>query len=300
MFLRWLLNNYVGQAAQAKLRDSVLESVRDSFRGAASGGERREGGNPSAAEELAPPCDVAFIFALGIESGGLLDLLQQSTATRLPTHQEHAGGFQGKEAVVVESGVGAAAAAQATADVIKFHQPAWVVSAGFAGGLADDLRKGQILMADMVADTSGKELAVGLKMDPQIVATTPGLHVGRLVTVDKLIRTQAEKRRLAAASRALACDMESFAVAQTCARLNTRFLSIRIISDAVDDELPKEIGKLLAQKTWAGKLGAAAQAVFSRPSSAADLLKLQDDALKYSDRLARFLAGVVGQLPAPK
>ena len=72
--------------------------------------------------------------------------------------------------------------------------------------------------------------------------------------------------------------------------------ALRIISDALDDELPKEVERLLAQKTIAGKLGAAAKAVFQRPGSALDFIKLQDDALKASDRLAKFLTGLVVQL----
>jgi adenosylhomocysteine nucleosidase len=54
---------------------------------------------------------------------------------------------------------------------------------------------------------------------------------------------------------------------------------------------------LLEQKTLAGKVGAAAGAVLKRFSAAKDLWQLREDALKASDRLAKFLAGVVGQLP---
>ena len=96
--------------------------------------------------------------------------------------------------------------------------------------------------------------------------------------------------------QAIACDMESYAIAEVCRKKNVRFLSVRIISDALADELPKEVERLLTQKTMAGKLGAAASAVLKRPGSAFDLMKLQDEALKASDRLAKFLASVVAQL----
>src|SRR6185295_15522441 len=92
------------------------------------------------------------------------------------------------------------------------------------------------------------------------------------------------------------CDMETFGVAEVCQERGVPLLAIRIISDGVDDELPSEIENLLAQKTLAGKLGAAAGAVFRRPSAAKDLWRLREDALKASDRLAKFLVGVVGQL----
>jgi adenosylhomocysteine nucleosidase len=154
-----------------------------------------------------------------------------------------------------------------------------------------------VLMADSVADESGEPLSVGIKLTPEVLASTKGLHTGRLLSVDRLIRRADERRELHQQHAALACDMETFAVAQTCRDLNTRLLSVRIISDAIDDELPVEIENLLAQKTLAGKLGAAAGAVMHRWGAAKDLWNLREDALKSSDRLANFLRGVVRQLP---
>ena len=114
-----------------------------------------------------------------------------------------------------------------------------------------------------------------------------------------IIRRPADRRRLADEHGALACDMETFGVAEVCHQRGVPPLAIRVISDAVDDELPREIEYLLAQKSLAGKLGAAAGAVFRRPSAAKDLWRLREDALKASDRLAKFLVRVIEQLPLP-
>ena len=81
-----------------------------------------------------------------------------------------------------------------------------------------------------------------------------------------------------------------------CSDEKVRFLSVRIISDGVDDELPIEIERLLDQPSFAGKLGAAAGAIFRRPSSVKDMWKLKEDAIQASDRLAKFLAGTIRQL----
>jgi adenosylhomocysteine nucleosidase len=89
-------------------------------------------------------------------------------------------------------------------------------------------------------------------------------------------------------------------VVETCAALQVRCLSVRIISDAVDDVLPKEIEKLMAQESTAAKLGAAAAALWNRPSAAKDLWQLKEDALVASDKLAKFLLGVKRQLPVEK
>jgi adenosylhomocysteine nucleosidase len=170
------------------------------------------------------------------------------------------------------------------------------VSAGFAGALREDLRRGHIVMADSVTDLAGRSLQVGLTMDPQTVTATRGLHVGRVLTVNQIIRTVAEKRALGEAHGALACDMETTAVAEACRRHKTRFLSVRVISDALDDELPPELEALVNQKSTAGRLGAAAGAVFRRPSSVKDMWRLKEEAIKASDRLAKFLESVLRQL----
>ena len=296
MLLRWLVNNYLREAAQGKFQSVLAETLRGGNPAAVAGAEGKTAGPP----ELAPPCDVAFIFALGIEAGGLVDKMSGASATKCKSFIEHAGSVQGREIVIAESGIGAVAAAEATAEVIKFHEPEWVVSAGFAGGLVTGPAKGDFLMADQVVNLKGERLEVGLKLSPEAIAATKRLHVGRLLSVEKLISSPAEKRKLGEEHQALACDMESFAVADTCRQLKTRFLSVRIISDGVDDQLPKEVARLMKQTTLGGKLGAAAKAVFSRPQSAADMWNLQDEALKASDRLARFLVSMLPQLLAGK
>ena len=312
MLLRWLVNQYLSNpalrdAAQQQLREVVSDALTERqprAPGENTGASGATAGLPSSAGRMDHaatsdeflPCDVAFLFALSIESGGLVDCLKSDETSRHKHGVERAGKLDGREVVIVESGVGAAAAARATKAAIEFYRPKWIVSAGFAGALADELRRGHVLMADTVATEAGEQLAVGIKLEPHVLAASKGLHVGRLVTVDRLIRHPGERRALAERTAALACDMETFGVAQACRDAGTRLLSVRIVSDAVDDELPREIEHLLSQKSLAGKIGAAAGAVMHRFSAAKDLWNLREDALKASDRLAKFLRGVVGQL----
>jgi adenosylhomocysteine nucleosidase len=285
MMLRWLVNNL--------LRDAVQQTV-SSLRPA---DEQQPPDSEDAEPMPPPPCEIAVIFALGIEAGGLVDRLQDRITTQFKTHVEHAGYFEGRRMVVVETGVGREAAADTTQAVLALHNPLWVISAGFAGALHEDLRRGHVLMANEVADVDQHRLTIELNLDEASAANSPGLHIGRLLTVDRLIRTKAEKEQLGKEHAALACDMETFAVVQVCQTAKKPCLAVRVVSDGLEDELPKEIERLLDQTTWAAKLGAAAGAIFQRPSSVKDMWKLNEEAIKASDRLARFLTGVVAQLP---
>jgi adenosylhomocysteine nucleosidase len=284
-----LVRNWLLSAAKEKLHEAHSQAA------AGQGGQAENAapGDPPATPEV---CHVGLVFALGIESGALVDRLSGVVATHGQGFVAREGGLEGRRIVVVEGGATQPAAARAARALIAGHKPRWLISAGFAGGLVGELKKGHILMADEVADVAGRSLRVDLKIDPAVLAATPGVHVGRLLTVDRLVHDAAQKLSLGQAHRALACDMETMAVAEVCREEKVRFLSVRIISDAVDEQLSPELDLLVRKKSTAGRLGAATRAIINRPSSIKDMWRLKEDALVASERLAKFLAGILSQL----
>jgi len=311
--LGFLWRAWLKQQAQAGLRESLAHAAAggregktpagrtyDGEKGAKETGEGIASEHPQGVhdtnESRPRPCDVGFVFALSIEMGGWEDLLEGIVSTHAHNCLVRQGGFQGRSIALVCSGPGRQAAARATQALIAGHRPRWIISAGFAGGLRANVRQGDVIMADRLTDISGTSLAIDLKVDPRSVAQTAGLHVGRILTVDKIVSRPREKLALGRAHDALCVDMASWAVGEVCRQDKVRFMAIRVISDAVDDELPCEIDNLLRQKSRAGTWGAVAGALWRRPSSAKDMLRLKQDALANSDRLARFLAQVVVQL----
>jgi adenosylhomocysteine nucleosidase len=273
------------QAAQ-KARETVMETARQYATGEADPEAEQPEERPLA------PCDIGVVFALSIEAGGLLDQLEGVVSTQGFGFTAYEGGLHGRTVVLIESGPGREKAAQATTALIEGHKPAWVISAGFAGGLTPDCKRNDIIVADQVVLLDGGQLSIELGMPRQ-----PHLHVGRLLTVDEIVEAPEEKHRLAENHAAIAVDMETFAVAEVCAALKTRFLSLRVISDGVEDRLPPEIENLMQQKSWGGKLGAVAGSIFRRPGSVKDMWQLKERAIVASDTLAKFVAGIVAQLP---
>jgi adenosylhomocysteine nucleosidase len=272
----------------------VVETAREKLAEAA---ETTETETPSPEER---PCDVGVVFALRIESGGLEDRLEGVVGIRGHGFVVRQGRLKGRHLVVVRSGPGPEAARHATEALILGHHPQWVISAGFAGGLSPELNRHDLVMPDGLVNAAGDRLAVDVKVDAASLAQKPQLHVGRLLSVDRVVRLPEEKRALGEKYQALAADMETFAVAEACRRHHVRFLAVRIVTDAADDELPPEVQHLLRQKTRAAKFGAVVGAAWRRLSSVKDMLKLKENALVASDRLAKFLASIIERLvPLP-
>jgi len=286
--LRQLLSNWLRQQAREKLCETVAEAAQRQTQQ-----PDETGGDPASPQT---PADVGFVFALGVEAGGLVDRLADPGTRRGAKLVEHFGRLDDCQVAVVESGIGTEAAGRACEVLIALRRPRWIVSAGFAVGLKPELRRGHVLMADTIIDTSDKRLSVGLKMDRATVAADPALHVGPLLTVDAAVSSPRERKSLGETHGAMACDGESMAVAEVCGREKVRFLSIRIISEAVDDRLPPHLEALAKQKTTAGKFGAATSAIFRKPASVKEMWNLKADAMGLSERLAKFLLGVVPQL----
>jgi adenosylhomocysteine nucleosidase len=228
MMLRWMLSNFVRQAAYQKVSDAIAAATEQ-----VSGAER----DKESTEPL-PPCEIALLFATNLESEDFAARLQDRVTTRCASFVEHSGRIAERGVVVAETGAGQQASGRAAKDLIAMHHPAWIVSAGFAAALRPELRRGHILMADQVADPQGNHLAVGFRIEPEVVAATRHLHVGRLLTVQQPLRTPEARRDLGERFDALAADMETLAVAQACSQHKVRFLSVRVITDAVDDRLP--------------------------------------------------------------
>lgn len=281
MLLRHLVHRFLRSAAEQGLR-----SAMDSH-------------NQEAQTEsvLSEKCDVVVAFALPIEAGGLVDLTSDITTIRGTNFVERRGTLAEHQISIIETGVGMATAARATADVIALRQPEWVISAGFAGSLRPEIKRGHLLMPNSVIDTDHRTLGINLQFDNDALHKSPSLHVGRLLTVDQIVRDPKHRIDLASQYDAMGVDMETWAVAETCRLEKVRFLSTRIVSDGADEKLPPQLEKLLDQPTTAARLGAAAGAVFRRPSIVKEMWQLKKNALLATDRLARFLTGVIEQLP---
>jgi adenosylhomocysteine nucleosidase len=275
---------------QAWMRNAISRKLQEQLRDALNQTATEEPSLPSPG-----PCHVGVLFALGSEAGFFEDRLTGAVAIRGETFRATEGALGGHRVVVVRTGIGRRAAAEATQHLIAGHHPQWIISAGFCGGAHDRVRRHDIVIADSVRHAQGTNLTLAT---PQIAGPLlEGVHVGRILTVDQIISSPSEKRDLGERHGAIALEMETLAIAQVCQEHQTPLWSIRVVSDAVDDPLPKEIKRLAQPLSTARLAGTVAGVLFNRPSAAKDLWAMHETSLVAARRLADFLEPLIAQLP---
>ncbi len=149
------------------------------------------------------------------------------------------------------------------------------------------------MLADEVLDPEGHRFAIDVVVPSQV--RRPRIRPGRLLTVDRIIRTSVEKAELHRRFEADVVDMETSAVAALCSERAVRFLAVRVISDEARVDLPPEIAALLT-RSGSYRVGAALRALWHRPSSLKDFWTLHEHAQEAADRLAAFTAGAIERL----
>jgi adenosylhomocysteine nucleosidase len=226
------------------------------------------------------PADVGVVSALSIEVGDLVDRLQKVRRYQAAGLTVIEGEHAGKIVAVIVGGVGRKAARRAADVLIAGHRPRSVISAGFAGALNPDFVRNQVVLPDEVVAPDGQRFRVGSP-----AAETSRAVESRLITLDRLVPTSAEKRAIRESSEADLVDMETSAVAEVCANWHVKFLSLRVISDDARTTLPPEIATMLAQ-SGSYQVGAAMRALWHRPSSLKDLWRLHEHALESAEKLA--------------
>jgi adenosylhomocysteine nucleosidase len=262
-----------------------------------SGSGTADGGDPQAAAgRLAPApvsVDVGIVAAMAIEVGFLTDRLSRVRKYSGPHHTVIEGECAGKLVALLVCGMGRAAARRGTEMLIAGHRPRWVFSAGFAGALDPAFKRNAVVAADEVLDRDGNRftLAALPHTDGKALRARPG----KLLTVDEIIRTAAEKAALRGQFAADIVDMESSAVAEVCSGRSIPLYSLRVVSDDAEVDLPPEIASLMT-KSGSYRVGAALRAIWHRPSRIKEFWALHEQAQEAADRLADVTVKLIEQL----
>ena len=200
---------------------------------------------------------IGIIGAMKPEVDILLEWMDISSSEELAHTTAYTGELFGRDAIVIESGIGKVNASMITALFIERYNPSLIINTGVAGALSDTLDvtdmvvSTDVLHHDVDAVEFGYELGQVPGM-PKMYYADKGLvklamtaisknqditgHSGQVVSGDSFISNAAQKGTiLQNFKKAYAVDMESAAIAQACYQFSTPFVIIRSISDRADD-----------------------------------------------------------------
>lgn len=170
-------------------------------------------------------------------------------------------------------------------------------SMGLAGALSDTLKTQSCLVPDKVIFADGRDYPTEAKLGALITACLEPdtAVVGDLLCVEREVADPEEKRRLFAATGAVAIDMESGHLAQAAAEAGIDFAVLRIILDEAGNSLPPSVLGLMRPSGTIDQTRLIKN-IAKRPADLPPLVGLMMDSIGALNRLSRVARLVFRQL----
>ena len=201
---------------------------------------------------------IGIIGAMEEEVAQLKENMQVEKIVNRASMEFYQGTLNGKEAVVVRSGIGKVNAGICTQILADVFQVDALINTGIAGSLQAEINIGDLVISsdalqhDMDAREFGYERGQIPRMDTLSFPADQGLiaaakasceqvnpeistFVGRVVTGDQFIASRQVKDEIKSWSGGLCTEMEGAAIAQVAYLNQIPFVILRAISDKADD-----------------------------------------------------------------
>lgn len=216
-------------------------------------------------------------------------------------HESHAGmhfffgHLNGRDILLVQTGVGPKKAGGAANRILKNHDPCTVIALGAAGAADPRLHDGDIVIADTIIHHAGAhfpaDAARSERIAQQLRAAGMPVHRGDCFTAGTFIHAAREKQRIFQSTGARVIDMESASLAKRLHPAGVPFLNIRIVSDAAK----KDAFNIEAFYRFRGKgAGMGAYAYFiANPAELMRALRLKKNVRLVAGRIAAILEKIV-------
>lgn len=201
---------------------------------------------------------IGIIGAMEVEVQALKDLMDNAELKEISTVVFYRGKINGIDTVVAVAGVGKVNAAVCAQTMILEYSPDYIINTGVAGGLSEELKIGDVAVADKVAehdmDTSplGDELGfitginkVYMQCDEYIsglmydaAKSVDGINAvrGTIASGDQFIASEEQRRFIKKNFNAVAAEMEGAAIGHVCTMNNVKFGVLRAISDGANSD----------------------------------------------------------------
>jgi len=172
---------------------------------------------------------IAVTFALPAESSDFLRRLGNKSRADRNGIRTIRGTLDDRALEVLHTGVGENVCRERMGKFLEDQEFKFLISAGFAGALNDELRVGDLLLA---RNFSTLDLN-----DSRSFSTLP-IRTADLLTLPALIDSSDERNEIARSTDAAAVDMETEFIARACAEHGIPLLSLRVITDTPREPFP--------------------------------------------------------------
>jgi nucleoside phosphorylase len=174
---------------------------------------------------------IAITFALPTESSAFLRRVGKKTTKSHHGVTTICGRIKNKEIVILHTGVGEKICRYRLENLLQETGFTFLISSGFAGAVREDLRVGDLILAENFSNPQLLSVA-------QRILNNRIVHTAKLFTSKTIIDSLPERSAIAQRHGAAAIDMETESIANACLARGIPLLSLRVISDTSTESLP--------------------------------------------------------------
>lgn len=211
---------------------------------------------------------IGIICAMQEEVKQIISLMEIQSTEEISSCTYTLGKISDKECITALSGVGKVCSAVCTQTMILKYRPDVIINCGVAGSISENVKIGDIVVADYVIqhdfDVSsfgnkkrGVISGIGIdkipchsKLTDQILQAAyliPNItvHMGTILTGDQFINSSQKILELKKEFQGIACEMEAGSIGHVCYINKTPFSIIRAISDCAGESSHLDFTKFL-------------------------------------------------------
>jgi adenosylhomocysteine nucleosidase len=218
---------------------------------------------------------LVFVAAERRELEGLLAHVDELAKPEWPLDFARLGRLNGVRVAMVANGPGPQLAGDAVDAVGKMEA---LISIGFCGGLVGSLQACDIFVATEVVGVA-----------PAIApSSSRAFKTGKLLSVDRVVSTAAEKAVLAPSADAV--EMEAAAVAEMAKARNLPFYAVRVVTDTWEESFPLDFNRMRSANGHFSRAKILAAALRRPATVFPELMKLNTRTKRAAQALGDFLA----------
>jgi adenosylhomocysteine nucleosidase len=216
---------------------------------------------------------IAITFALRVESAGFAAQLRKEK-------------IDDRQIMIWHTSAGQKHCQLSMNQFLEAKRPDFLISSGFAGGVREDLRVGDLILAENFADRE-------LLANAQQILTGYKVQAVKIFTSATIINSIAERNEIARTNNAAAVDMETAVIAAACATHGVPMLSLRVITDSLQEPLPTRPPVLFNIERQRTNFRRLTSHLIARPNSVFGLLQFRARIVRVRKKLANAIVDLV-------